>query len=313
MHFFVIFDCVIGNISGQGKCAEYKKISKCDKYSKARTLCLGHGYKQVCNKVTKHKLCAKYEWKEVCKHNGKNHGCDSYGYHFICTKTDKSQGCSLYTYVPRIKHHYKRRCSKYSIQQYCAKYKKIYKTVRRWVPVSKKHYKGWIDHYYKQVLEKKFHTICVAYAKKKTCTAHQRVKFSKKIGYDKKCVKFFEKKYCIAKKRVKFCEKWSPNKFCDLKERVRVCIKHRVQKFCCDYKAVPFCTQYKTLKPRCIKKSHKKICVKKSKGYKVCAKYEFVGGKKVCKKYAERSVCAKKKKVCTKIDTYKKVDTYAKK
>ena len=306
-------ECCDWKTVGKGKCLEYKKTHKCDKYSKNEKICLGHGYKQFCTKVTKHKICAKYEWKELCKHHGKNNACDEYAYHFICTKYGHSARCAEETYVPKIKYFHKKRCAKYSVHQYCAKYKKLSRTVAKWVPVSKKHYKGWIDHYYKQVLEKKYHTICVAYAKRKTCTKYENVKFAKKIGYEKKCVKIVRRKYCVAKQKAKFCTKWTPSKFCDLKEKVRICKAFREDKFCCDYTAKPYCTQYKTLKPRCIKRSFKKHCVKKSPGYKVCVKYNFVGGKRICKKHADKSVCAKKKRVCTKVDTYKppkKVDTY---
>ena len=216
-------ECCEWKTVGKGKCAEYKKSSKCVKYSKAKRVCLGHGYRQVCNKVTKEKLCAKYEWKKLCKGHGKNHKCDQYAYHFICTKYDQSERCAAETYIPKIKYFFKKRCARYTVDQYCAKYKKISKTVAKWIPITKKHYLGYLDTYYHQVLEKKFRTICVAYAKKKTCAKFEHVKFAKKVGYIKKCVKFIKKKFCVAKKKVRFCTKFSPSKFCNLKERVRIC------------------------------------------------------------------------------------------
>ncbi len=36
-------ECCGWEIIGKGKCLKYKRFSKCDKYSKARKLCLGHG------------------------------------------------------------------------------------------------------------------------------------------------------------------------------------------------------------------------------------------------------------------------------
>ena len=69
------------------------------------------------------------------------------------------------------------------------------------------------------------------------------------------------------------------------------------------------------MKPKCIKRKFKKECCRRSPGVKICAKFNFVGGKKICRKYGKKSVCDKYKTVCNKVDTYTpptpKVDTYA--
>nr|CAG4717095.1 unnamed protein product [Naegleria fowleri] len=298
-------ECCAWKTIGKGKCDLYKKIGKCVKYSKKRHVCLGHAYKQFCNKVTKHKICTKWAWKEACKKKGTNKACDQYAYHFICTKYDTASRCAVKTFVPKITFFFKKRCARYAVHQYCSKYKTLKRTIQKWVPVKAKHYKGWIDKYYVQVLEKKFRKICVEFSKKKTCVKHQHVKFSKKIGYTKKCVKVVTKKFCVAKKKIRFCTRFTPSHFCAKRVKVRVCQNHAFQKFCCNYKAKPYCTQFKTLKPRCIKKKFKQICAHRSPGQKICVKFNFVGGKKICRKFAQVSKCAKWKRICNKIDFYK--------
>ncbi|KAF0976735.1 hypothetical protein FDP41_004030 [Naegleria fowleri] len=304
-------ECCKWKTVGKGKCDLYKRKYKCDKYSKSRYLCLGHGYKQVCDKVTQHKFCKKFYWKGGCKKKGYNHKCDQYAYHFLCTKYDTSSRCTVFTYIPKIKYYYKTRCNRYAVHQYCAKYKTITKTIPKWKKVSRTHYLGWTDVYYHQYLNYKKYQICVVYAKKKYCTGRQNVRFVKKVSYERKCIKAVTRKYCVAKKRVRFCTKWSPTKYCKKNVKFRVCRHKKTQSFCCKYKAVPFCTQYKKIKPRCIKRSFKRYCAHYSNGHKICKKYQFVGGKKYCRKRAKRSVCDSYKTICTKIDTYKPaIDSY---
>ncbi|KAL9658711.1 hypothetical protein ABK040_005866 [Willaertia magna] len=67
-----------------------------------------------------------------------------------------------------------------------------------------------------------------------------------------------------------------------------------------------YCTQYKKLEKKCAKRKYYKTCIKKSPGYKVCAKYQFTGGKKQCVRHADRTVCAEKKKVCTPFEVEKR-------
>ncbi|EFC47611.1 predicted protein [Naegleria gruberi] len=299
-------ECCDWKLVGKGKCLKYKRFSKCDKYSKSRNLCLGHGYKQVCDKHKTEKYCIKSTWKNLCEHKGKNNACDEYAYHFVCTKYDKSNVCAKFINVPKVGYHYKKRCAEYKLDAYCSAYKKVCKCQKGWKKVNGKHYKGWTDTYYHAFCQQKCHKICAKYTKTKKCVRYNKVKFSLKKGYTKRCVKFIDRKFCVAQKKARFCTKWSQNQFCDFKKRVRVCEKFKERKFCANYKAVNFCTQYHQTKSRCIKKKHWKKCVKKSPGYKVCAKYQFVGGHKKCVKYGEESVCAKKKKVCSPI----KVDKY---
>jgi len=70
-------ECCEYKTVGAGKCLHYKRFSKCDKYSKSRKLCLGHGYKQVCAKHNSEKYCIKSSWKNLCVHKGTTKSCDA--------------------------------------------------------------------------------------------------------------------------------------------------------------------------------------------------------------------------------------------
>jgi len=85
---------------------------------------------------------------------------------------------------------------------------------------------------------------------------------------------------------------------------------------CNQYKKIKFCKKKITVPRRCIKYRHFKKCCKRSKGRRIYKKHKWVGGRKICKKYAKKRVCHKKKRFCYKkrrVDVYKrKPDVYKK-
>jgi hypothetical protein len=291
------------------------------------TVCEKEEWKKSCAHNSENGKCLEWAHRDICLD------------HYTPTpaKPDPYTRCDLYSYIPKLECNHKKRCTHYKTDNYCSKYGKKCEKKCKWEEVKQqdlyvphnaknskpvaKGQKKPVDPYappkvFKKVCSQVCHKVCDEFSKRVTCDKYEQVKFCKKTGYTQYCAQPAPKvdgyvppdnyvpkptPQCKKQKRVKYCIRWTKEKHCDNFKKLRCCLKKKQVPYCAAYKTVSFCTQHEKLEKRCIKKKYTKKCVKKSEGQQVCVKFAFEGGKAKCQHFAQKTVCAKRKRVCSNV------------